>query len=495
MYTLGYDIGSSSIKCAFVDIGRGNTVASGFYPQAEMEITAQQQGWAEQQPITWWNNLVHLTRELLSTHHIDPVKILAIGISYQMHGLVCIDKHGKVLRPSIIWCDSRATEIGRRAMQRLGKEYALQHLLNSPGNFTASKLRWVKEHEPDVFNRTYKFLLPGDYIAMKLTGEVTTTVSGLSEGIFWDFQSNSISKKLLEVYELHEELFPTIVPTFSIQGVVSSEAADELGIRQGTPVAYRAGDQPNNAFSLHVLQPGEFAATAGTSGVVYGVTHRVCYDERSRVNQFAHVNHSAEQTRLGVLLCVNGTGILNSWIRKNFMPGISYEQMNSLAETCEIGLDDIQVFPFGNGAERMFEEKSIGCQIIGIDFNRHTSAHILRAIQEGIACSFRYGVDIMREMGLSLTILRAGRTNLFLSRIFRESIANLLAVPIELFDTDGAHGAARGAAVGAGIVTEVEAFKSLQRSETIEPKKETSERFQEVYQKWKNRLDLLLRQQ
>lgn len=495
MYTLGYDVGSSSIKCAVVDIDQGKTIASGFYPLIEMEMIALQQGWAEQHPEMWWKNLVYLTRQLLSSHQINPAKIRAIGISYQMHGLVCIGKGHTVLRPAIIWCDSRAAEIGRRALSHLGAEYTAQHLLNSPGNFTASKVRWVKENEPEVYNRIEKILLPGDYIAMKLTGEVTTTVPGLSEGIFWDFQSNSISKKLLAVYELREEIFPAIVPTFSIQGIVSSEAAEELGIHKGTPVAYRAGDQPNNAFSLNVLQPGEFAATAGTSGVIYGVSDRACYDEQSRVNQFAHVNYSAEQMRLGVLLCVNGTGIMNSWMKKNFMSEMSYEQMNALAQTSEIGSDNIQVFPFGNGAERMFEDRNIGCHIAGINFNRHTSAHILRAMQEGIAYSFRYGVDIMKGMGLSLTLLRAGKANLFLSRLFAESVANVLSVPVELYATDGASGAARGAAVGAGIISVDDVFTSLQRMEIIEPKKETSERYHEVYQQWKYRLDHLLHQQ
>ena len=413
MYLLGYDIGSSSVKASLVDAQTGKCLSSAFYPKSEAAIMAVKPGWAEQDPSAWWENLKLATSSVLSGSGVDPKDIKAIGISYQMHGLVCVDKNLNVLRPSIIWCDSRAVPYGQKAFDEIGHERCLSHLLNSPGNFTASKLAWVKENEPELYAKIYKIMLPGDYIAMKLSGEVCTTVSGLSEGMLWDFAENSTAKLLMDYYGFDKDLIPEIRPTFSEQGRVSESAAAELGLAAGIPITYRGGDQPNNALSLNVFNPGEIASTAGTSGVVYGVLGEVNYDPKSRVNTFAHVNHTAEQTRLGVLLCINGTGILNSWMKRNVAPeGISYSDMNDLAALAPIGSAGVSVLPFGNGAERMLENKEVGCSIHGVNFNVHSKAHLLRAAQEGIVFSFKYGIEIMEQMGMNVSKIHAGHANI-----------------------------------------------------------------------------------
>lgn len=493
MYSLGYDIGSSSIKCSIIEIESGKISAQGFYPSEEMEIKSPYPGWAEQDPNVWWDYSKLLLKKLIKENNIDSKKIVSIGISYQMHGLVLVDNNQKVLRPSIIWCDSRAVEIGNKAFEKIGKDKCLQNLLNSPGNFTASKLRWVKENEPDIYKNIFKIMLPGDFIAMRLTGEINSTISGLSEGIFWDFKNNSLSKDIISYYEIDDKILPDANPTFSIQGKVTKKVADELGLKEGTVVAYRAGDQPNNAFSLNVLNAGEIAATAGTSGVVYGVIDKVNFDKLSRVNPFAHVNHTKDKTSLGVLLCINGTGIQNSWMRKNLGNGISYEEINKLAEGVSIGSDGVFVIPFGNGAERILENKNIGSQVIGIDFNRHSKQHLFKAAQEGIAFSFKYGIDIMKEMGLDISVIRAGKANMFLSPLFRETLANIADASIELYDTDGAQGAARGAAYGAGFYKSFEeTFSSLTKVGEVNPDKNKIEPTLEVYKKWYNHLQKFL---
>ena len=406
-----------------------------------------------------------------------------------MHGLVLVDDRQRVLRPSIIWCDSRAVEIGQKAFETLGKDFCLSRLLNSPGNFTASKLRWVKEHEPDVFKNVHKAMLPGDFIAMKLTGEICTTVSGLSEGIYWDFVKNTVSREVLEYYQIEERLLPTVRPTFSVQGQLTKQAAGQLGLREGVRVAYRAGDQPNNAFSLNVLNPGEVAATAGTSGVVYGVLGKVIYDTKSRVNPFAHVNHTAGQPRLGVLLCINGTGILNSWLRKNVASGMSYVEMNAAAAGVAAGAEGVTVIPFGNGAERVLENANVGAQVFGLDFNRHSRAHLLRAAQEGTAFAFKYGMDVMKEMGMDIRMIRAGQTNMFLSPIFRDTLANCTGATIELYETDGAQGAARGAAVGVGLYASfADAFTSLSKMKEVHPSAGSPDATFDAYERWLTRL-------
>ncbi len=490
MYLLGYDIGSSSVKASLVDAQSGKCVASAFYPKTEAPIIAKEHGWAEQDPAMWMGNLRLATEDILhQKSEINARDIKAIGISYQMHGLVCVDRDMNVLRPSIIWCDSRAVPYGDGALAALGKDYCLSHLLNSPGNFTAAKLAWVKENEPQLYKRIWKIMLPGDYIAMRLTGNVCTTVSGLSEGIFWDFQKNQPSQELLDYFGFDASVLAPVKPTFGIQGVLTRHAAEALGLQEGTPVTYRAGDQPNNALSLNVFNPGEIASTAGTSGVVYGVIGQVSYDPLSRVNSFAHVNHTAEDPRLGVLLCINGTGILNSWMRRNVVPeGVSYVQMNELAAQVPIGSEGVSILPFGNGAERMLQNKDTGCSLHGVHFNRHDRRHLLRAAQEGIVFSFQYGIEIMEQMGLKVDKIHAGQANMFQSKIFRETLSGVSGAIIELYDTDGSVGAAKGAGLGAGIYKNTqEAFSSLERLSVITP--ENQSEYREAYEKWKSYLN------
>ncbi len=490
MYLLGYDIGSSSVKASLVDAETGRCVASAFFPKTEAEIIAVKSGWAEQNPQMWWNNLKFATQAVLQQSGATGDDISAIGISYQMHGLVCVDKQQQVLRPAIIWCDSRAVSYGQKAFDTLGSDICLGHLLNSPGNFTASKLAWVKENEPEVFEKIYKIMLPGDYIAMRLTGEICTTVSGLSEGMFWDFKANRVADFLMDYYGFDKSLIPDIKPTFAEQGRVTPAVATELGLKAGIPVTYRAGDQPNNALSLNVFNPGEIASTAGTSGVVYGVNGEVNYDSKSRVNTFAHVNHTDQQTRLGVLLCINGTGILNSWVKRNVVPdGVSYSDMNDLAAQAPVGCNGLSIIPFGNGAERVLENKEVGCSIHGINFNVHNRTHIIRAAQEGIVFSFKYGMEIMQQMGMELKKIHAGNANMFLSPIFRDTLAGVTGAVIELYDTDGSVGAAKGAGMGAGIYKDNnEAFVTLEKLQVVEPSVTDAARYQEAYERWKSLL-------
>ncbi|MBV9987629.1 MAG: carbohydrate kinase [Chitinophagaceae bacterium] len=493
MLLLGIDLGTSSIKVSVVDAGTQQCIASAQYPDTETGISSPQPGWAEQSPETWWLHVQEAIRKMHASASYDPRDIGAIGIAYQMHGLVLVDKEQRALRDSIIWCDSRAVDIGNKAFQAIGERRCLSGLLNSPGNFTASKLAWVKQNEPKIYERTDKFMLPGDFIAMKLSGEITTTISGLSEGIFWDFPKHELSKDVFEYYALNNSFVPTIKKVFEEHGSLKADIAQQLSLKAGIPVSYKAGDQLNNALSLNVLQPGEVAATAGTSGVIYSVSDSLAYDKQSRVNTFAHVNHTKEQKRLGVLLCINGTGIMNNWIRNHTGGRMSYPEMNDAAATVAAGSEGLSIFPFGNGAERMLNNKTLQAHIRNIDLNKHTSAHLFRAVQEGIAFSFRYGLDIMRENGLNPSVIRAGRANLFLSEVFVESFVNATGVPVELYASDGSVGAAIGAGIGAGIYSsEREAFTNMKRLQLIEPTNSVA--YEALYRHWKELLDQQIKQ-
>jgi xylulokinase len=477
---LGIDLGSSSVKASLLDLESGHCLGSAFYPKDEQVIDSPQPGFAEQDPAMWFANTRSAVRAAMAAAPIRPADVNAVGIAYQMHGLVCVDKELRVLRPAIIWCDSRAVSIGQEAFEKIGPERCLENLLNSPGNFTASKLKWVQVNQPEIFARIHKILLPGDWLAMRLTGQARTTQGGLSEGILWNFKEDSPARILLDAYGFDPGLLAETVPSFGWQGELTSEAAGEMGLATGTPVTYRAGDQPNNALSLNVLQPGEMAATAGTSGVVYGVSDRVHFDPQSRVNTFLHVNHQANARRLGVLLCINGAGILNAWTRR-LLGRVSYQEMDALAEQTAPGSEGLCIFPFGNGAERVLNNRCPGARLAGIDFNRHDRRHVCRAVQEGIAFSFRFGMDVMRTCGITPRTIRAGYANMFLSPVFRETLASVSGTEIELYDTDGSLGAARGAATGAGLVSLPKAFGSLKRNAIVRPQVGL---YEEVYQHW-----------
>jgi xylulokinase len=490
VYLLGFDIGSSSVKVSLVDARTSVVVGTTHSPETEMEITALQTGWAEQHPDIWWTNCCLAVKKILRKTKVKKSEIAAIGISYQMHGLVAVDKTGKPVRPSIIWCDSRAVEIGNKAFRDLGEITCLQHYLNSPGNFTASKLKWVKDNETTLFDTIKNIFLPGDYIAFRMTGEANTTISGLSEGILWDFKGNCPAKVLMDYYGISKSLIPNIVPTFGEQGKLSKTAAAELGLSAGTPVTYRAGDQPNNALSLNVLQPGEVAATGGTSGVVYGVVDKLVFDEKNRINSFAHVNHTVEKPRIGVLLCINGAGIQYSWVRKNLaLETTSYNDMEKMSNKIPVGSDGLRIIPFGNGSERMLGNENMGAQVHNLQFNRHGKAHFYRAALEGIAFSFVYGMKVLQELGLNVSVLRVGNDNLFQSAIFSATISNLLGCQIELIKTTGATGAAIASGVGIGLWKEAsEGLGALESVGKYEPDISVKGLYTDQYGDWERRL-------
>jgi len=491
MLLLGIDIGTSFIKVSVVDAETQTAIASAQYPDEENAILSPRPGWAEQSPETWWAQVQQAIMLCNNSGKYNPSDIVAIGIAYQMHGLVIVNKDKQVLRDSIIWCDSRAVEIGNKAFETIGEKRCLSHMLNSPGNFTASKLAWVKRNEPEIYDKIDKVMLPGDFIAMRLTGELTTSVSALSEGIFFDFKDNRLSDDIIKYFGFSKSFFPDIKLVFSSHGGLLKSIAEKLKLKAGIPVSYKAGDQPNNALSLNVLNPGEVAATAGTSGVIYGVSDKLTYDPQSRVNTFAHVNYAEKKKRLGVLLCINGTGRLYSWMKMMFGPEVSYNQMNEKAALSPPGSYGVRILPFGNGVERMLNNKPIGAHFQNIDLNIHGKEHMLRATLEGIACAFRYGLDIMRENGMNPSVIRAGKANLFMSDLFTEIFVNATSTPIELYKNDGGAGAALGAGIGAGIFkSPAEAFSNMEKLKVVEPKKNN---FEDIYQDWKNLLEKQLK--
>ena len=487
MLLLGIDLGTSSIKVSVIDSATQKSLCTVQYPDTETIIIAEQAGWAEQSPDLWWENIQQAILKAHALKVYDPAKIGAIGIAYQMHGLVLVDKQQKVIRNSIIWCDSRAVEIGNNAFEIIGKEKCLSDLLNSPGNFTASKLAWVKQNEPDVFEKIDKVMLPGDFIAMKLTGEIGTSISALSEGIFWDFKKNELSKDVFRHYGFDTDIIPKILPVFSEHGQLDQAVAAKLSLHPGTVVTYKSGDQPNNALSLNVLNPGEVAASGGTSGVIYGVSDELTYDPKSRINTFAHVNYTTDLKRLGVLLCINGTGILNRWIKDVVASGSSYSTMNAEAAKIPVGSQGLKILPFGNGAERMLNNRNIRAHFHHIDLNIHSAPHIFRAVQEGIAFAFRYGLDIMRENGMNPSLIRAGHSSMFSSELFIEAFVNSCGVPLELHSNEGSIGAAIGAGIGKGEFTAENAFSNVRALKIVEPKRVSE--YDAVYQEWKGLLE------
>lgn len=491
MLLLGIDLGTSSIKVSVIDASNSSVLATAQYPETEAAIISHQPGWAEQSPNQWWNDVKAAILKLQATGSFKSSDIGAIGIAYQMHGLVLVDNHQNVIRDSIIWCDNRAVGLGEKAFEQLGSDYCLGHLLNTPGNFTASKLAWVKQNEPERYAQIHKMMLPGDFISMKLTGEITTSIAALSEGMFWDFKNKTVAAAVMEYYGLDAQHIPVIKNVFDTHGYLTENVAQEIGLPKGIPVTYKAGDQQNNALSLNVLNPGEVAATAGTSAVIYAVSDSLQSDTASRVNSFAHVNHTLEQNSIGVLLCINGAGISNSWI-KNKVGASSYNEINELAATVAPGSDGVSVLPFGNGSERMLHNKNIGAHILGLDFNRHGAAHLYRAVQEGVVFAMQYGFKVLQQNGVQPSVIRAGKANMFLSEVFLDAFVNTLQVPVELFQTDGSAGAAIGAGYGAKVYATIEeAFVNSKPLQIIEPSGNNA--YAPSYANWEDQLALQIK--
>ncbi len=487
-YFIGYDLGSSSLKTALVESQTGEVVAVGKTPDSELQIHAPQAGWAQQDPELWWDCVCKGTREILRKTGVSKQAIRGIGIAYQMHGLVPLDASGQVVRPAIIWCDSRAVATGMKAAREIGQEACSSRLLNEPGNFTGSKLRWMQQHEPGLFEKTHTFLLPGDYIAWRLSGAQQTTASGLSEGTLWDFSTGEPANWLLEHWGISTDLLPELVPTFGLQARVSGEGARATGLAEGTPILYRAGDQPNNAFTLHVLEPGDLAATAGTSGVLYGVTDQREARELKKYNHFLHVNHEAEKPRIGQLLCINGAGIAYRWLREQ-LGNPPYETMNQWAREVPPGADGLLCFPFGNGAERLFENRELQAGFSGVDFNRHQKGHLCRAVLEGVAYAFRYGMEVMEAGGIAFKTIRAGKDNLFQATVFTATLASLSGKPVELYALTGAVGAGRACMVPElGLEETTRRTASRDYQATVRPPGER-DAYQEAYQTWKEVLE------
>jgi xylulokinase len=486
MLLCGVDVGTSSIKVSVVDAANQQLIYSTSYPEIENEISAPEFGFAEQDPEHWWHCVKQAILKANASNTYNSKDIVSIGISYQMHGLVVLDKAYKVLRPSIIWCDSRAIEIGEKAYEGIGKSYCENNLLNSPGNFTASKLAWVKIHQPEIYERIHLVMLPGDFIAGRLTNEFTTTNSALSEGIFWDFKSNDISKPLMDFYGFNSSMLPAVHAVFSNHGTITEQVAQELGLNYQVQVTYKAGDQPNNAFSLGVLEPGEIATTAGTSGVVYGVSESLKFDPMNRVNSFAHVTHTKDSTRIGVLMCINGTGILNRWVRQNIASDLTYNQMNELASQSPIGSRGLVCLPFGNGAERIFQNRNIGASYENLNLNQHTKSDLIRAAQEGIAFSMAYGIEMLNATGIQANILKAGYANMYLSEVFTTSLINAANVAVDLLESDGSFGAALGSGFGLGYYKSAkEAVSKVEKIKTYEPQVEYISKTLDAYLNWK----------
>lgn len=491
MYLLGIDFGSTMVKTSLVKIEEGQEVESSYAPAKGMQIESPLPGWAEQNPETWWKNITKSVRDVIDFSGISPNQIKAIGIAYQMHGLVMLDEGNNLIHPSILWCDSRSSDIGKTALKSLGSAYCLNHLLNSPGNFTASKLRWIQENKPEVFKQVRKILFPGDYIVFKLSGKIQTTIPGLSEGIFWDFKENKVSSDLLNLYGLHAEMIPEIVDNFTFQAELSPMAAEELGLRPGTPITYRAGDQINNAFSLKVLEPKQLFAQVGTSGVILSLSKQFNYDSSHRINTFAHINHTPQDPRLALLLCTNGTGMMNKWIGKNLIHmSQSTEEMRRMENDVPIGSDGLMVFPFGNGAERLFHNHNLKAQISGLDLNKHTLFHMVRATSEGIAFALNYGLEIMRSIQPDDNIIRAYKSKIFTGRVFRHALSAVSGSSIEFYNNEGAKGAALGAGIGAGIYKNVpDAFRDLNKVDEVYPEHREVAQYREYYEKWKAALE------
>lgn len=436
MAFLGIDVGTSSVKVSIVGED-GVILASATAPaSSERAINSPNPNWAEQNPEDWWEDA---QQAILNLPLEARLQVEAIGIAYQMHGLVLVDSQFQPVRPSIIWCDGRNIQESQILAESLGLDALENRLLNKPGTLTLAKLAWVAEHEPETLAKAHTFGLPGDFIAYKLTGEWSTTKSGYSEMVGWDFGASIPFEEGFRKAGWKLPL-PEARPNLEEGAPIQKVIAEKLGLPPSARVTYRAGDQPNNAFGLGVLQQGETAISAGTSGVLYGIGDS-SPGLHEGINRFLHVN-----SQIGVLMCLNGVGSALAFARRTWFQNQSYEALSELAsqanpENCPY------FFPFGNGAERILSERAFS-GFTELDFNRHNLPELARSVFEGIAFAYRLGSEKMEKAGCLSKVVNGTESGLLKSSFFAQLLANELQVELILSEGDGSTAAARGAALG-----------------------------------------------
>jgi xylulokinase len=459
-YWLGLDIGTTGSRAVIMDEeGTVRAAASGDHaPMKQLQPT-----WAEQDPEDWWHAAQEAIRAALRQADIRGSDIVGIGLSGQMHGVVLLDEHHQVVRPSIIWCDQRSQAQADWFTAKIGEE-RLKEITCNPAltGFSVPKLLWIRDHEPAHFERMRMLLLPKDYIRFRLTGQFATEVSDAAGTLLLDVPGRHWSSEILDALHLRLDQLPTVAESHEPTTRISSEAAELTGLKSGTPVVGGGGDQAAGGVGNGIVETGIVSSTIGSSGVLFAYTDAPHLDTKGRVHTFCH----AVRGRWHVMAVTQGAGLSLRWFRDQFAAyemeqsiqtgKDPYELLTQEAAAVPAGCEGLLYLPYMMGERTPHLDPYARGVFFGLTA-RHTRAHMIRAILEGVAFSLRDGLEIFREMGVPSKQVRAsgGGGRSLLWRQIQADIFNREMVTINA--TEGsAYGVALLAATGTGRFSTIE---------------------------------------
>lgn len=446
---LGIDIGTGGSRALLVD-ERGAVRAGFTAPHEDMRM--ERPLWAEQRPENWWDAAVSAIRGVLAAAAIPGSEIRGIGLSGQMHGLVILDAANAVIRPSLIWCDQRSQSQVDAVNAKVGRAKVLEFIANPVlTGFTLPKLLWVRDNEPQHFDRVRKMLLPKDYVRFRLTGEFASEVSDASGTAVFDVVRRRWSFEMMDALGLDRSILPTCHESTDVTGLITREVAELTGLRAGTPVVGGGGDQASSAVGNGIVEEGIVSCTLGTSGVVFAHMEKVAYDPAGRVHTFCH----AVRDKWHVMGVTQGAGLSLQWLRNQLAPGTAYDALTAEAAHSPAGAQGLFWLPYLMGERTPHLDASARGGWIGLT-NSHTRGDLVRAVIEGVSYSQRDCLDIIEQLGVTVNSVRAsggGAQSPFWRRLLA-SILNKRVVTLETQE-GSAYGAALLALAGTGAYASV----------------------------------------
>jgi xylulokinase len=448
---LGIDIGTGGTRAVLVDT-KGNVVASATSDHAPFRAIVD--GWAEQDPADWWRAAQQAVHAVLETSGQPGSAVVCVGLTGQMHGAVLLDAAGKVLRPSLIWCDTRSVPQCDWLHRTIGRERLIELTCNPAlPNFTLTKLLWVRDNEPEIFVRVAHLLCPKDYVRFCMSGTYAMDVQEASGTLLLDVAHRCWSKEVAEAAGVPMAWLPELFESAEICAKVSAQAAQQMGLLAGTPIVAGAGDQGAGAVGMGILKPGAVSATIGTSGVVFAATDRPVRDPGGRLHTFCH----AVAGRWHVMGVTQAAGLSLRWYRDTFSPSTSYETLSKLAERAPAGSEGLMWAPYLVGERTPYLDPDARAAFIGLTAT-HGQGHLVRAVLEGVTYSLRDTLTLFAELGIPVH----GRVRLggggARGPLWQQIQADIYGHPVEILTAEegGAFGAALLAGVGVGTWPDVD---------------------------------------
>lgn len=481
-YLLGLDIGTSGVKALLLsEEGKVINTCSDNYP-----LSTPNSGWAEQMPAEWWYAVVKVINKIIKDSNIKSENIVGISLSGQMHSSVFLDKNMEVIRPAILWSDTRTAKQCEEIMSKAGGLKRLIKKVSNPAleGFTAPKILWLKENEPDNYQKVNFVLMPKDFIRYKLTGEVNTEVSDAAGTLLFDVKKKEWSKEFIETLGLKDDILPPVIESIDLGGKISETTARLTPLKEGIPVVAGGADNACGAVGSGIIKKGRIMVSIGSSGVVLAQTDQPYADKKGRIHLFNHAKPNSWYM-MGVML---SAGISFNWLKDSLFDGhLNYEKLNEKAMDIEIGSEGLIFLPYLYGERTPHRDADARGVFFGIS-GRHKQGHFIRSVMEGITFGLKDSLRLIQQQNIKskeIRVIGGGAK----SKIWQQILADIFGYPISLLNIE--EGPAFGAAIIAGIGIGVfKSFKEVSDSiikveKRVKPNKENVKRYKEYYEIYK----------